>query len=577
MINIKDELKDFFISFIKDFYKIKDDLNLNIVNSPQEKYGDFSLAIFSLAKIIKKSPVIIAKEIIDNITEYRYIEDIKIEGSYLNIKINRDAFSNDYLSTVEDNDLLLDNFNNEKITIEFSSPNTNKPLHLGHLRNNALGESLSRIFKNCKANVFKVNLINDRGIHICYTMLAYKEFCDCKTPESFGLRGDRFIGDLYVKFSNWDKENKTDLAKEMLLKWEENDPETRALWSKLNAWVIEGIKQTYKNTDISFDKYYYESDFYNLGKQDILKGLKKGIFYQKEDGSIWVDLTDVKLDHKALLRSNQTTLYITQDIASINQRYEDFNFSKHIYIVGSEQEYHFKVLFEIFKKLGQKWVKDNNFIHLSYGMVNLPDGKMKSREGNVIDGDDLLSKLYLLSYKELKERDELREESDLNDTAKKIALGALHYFLLNVNPSKDMLFDSEKSISFNGNTGPYIQYTGARLYKLLDKYKNNIDSNLPLYKDLKNKEYSSIEWNIIILLSEYKNIVLLSATNMNPSIITNYIYELCSLFSNMYHQESIIYNENREIIKRKIFLIKIILKVLKHLCNLVVIPFLNRM
>jgi arginyl-tRNA synthetase len=476
--------------------------------------------------------------------------------------------------------------------VEFSSPNTNKPLHLGHLRNDALGESLSRILKACGADLYKVCIINDRGIHICKSMLSYREQGGGRTPESEGLKGDHFVGDWYVRFSR-DLKNEIEAlagegldrneaearaplmlrAQELLRHWEAGDGETVELWEKMNGWAVEGMKQTWERTRVSFDKFYYESETYLLGKDEILKGLERGIFYRDEDGSVQVDLGDEKLDKKVLLRKDGTSIYVTQDIGTAIFRHQDWPFDRLIYVVGSEQQYHFKVLFSILKRLGFSWAGD--LYHLSYGMVNLPEGKMKSREGTVVDADNLIDSLRDMALTEI--RDKEREEAlgDPTAVAEKIALGALHYYLLQTSPAKDMLFDPKESLSFNGNTGPYLQYMGARISSLLKRESaSGAGESPPPDPSLLSGD---AEWELIKTLADYPAAVVRAAEGMDPSAITAYLYGLSRNFSRFYHDCPILAAETLVLAASRLALSRAVLLVLRDALELVNIPFLEAM
>jgi arginyl-tRNA synthetase len=479
-----------------------------------------------------------------------------------------------------------------RIMVEFSSPNTNKPLHLGHLRNDILGESISRILTACGAEVRKVCIINDRGIHICKSMLAYKEGGGGKTPESEGVKSDHFVGDWYVAFSKQLKEETEDLiqnrglkkeeaeaaapvlgrAKELLRLWEAGDKETTALWKTMNRWAIEGMKKTYDRTGISFDHYYFESETYLKGKEEIARGLERGIFYKTEDGAIMVDLEAEKLGKKALLRSDGTSIYITQDIGLAIYRNRDWPFDRLVYVVGSEQQYHFKVLFTILEKLGFPWAK--NLYHLSYGMVNLPEGKMKSREGTVVDADDLIDNLRDMALEEIREKEREEAVGSPRETAEKIALGALHYFLLSVSPSKDMLFDPKESLSFNGNTGPYLQYMGARISSMLRKAG---DSGLTEGGADYALLVSDPEWELIKVLADYDETVASAASNMDPSLLGTYLYNLSKAFSRFYHDCPILQAGTPALSAARLDLSRAVLAVLKDAFNLICIPFLEVM
>ncbi len=477
-------------------------------------------------------------------------------------------------------------FDGRKIMVEFSSPNTNKPLHLGHLRNDALGESVSRILKKAGAEVFKVDLINNRGIHICKSMLAYRIFHEPKneTPESLGMKGDHFVGQCYVEFDRYVKEHPEaqEQAEEMLRKWESGDAEIRALWQKMNDWTFDGVKETYRRTGVEFDKFYFESETYLKGKDEILKGLEKGVFFKAADGSVRIDVTDVvgkgkdeDAHEKVLLRKDGTSVYITQDIGTAISRHDDWQFNQLVYVVASEQNYHFKILFHILKKLGFGW--SDKLFHLSYGLVNLPSGRMKSREGTVVDADDLLDSLHADALKAIEERG--RDSSvDAEDVAEKVALGALHYYLLNVAPVKDMLFNPAESLSFNGNTGPYLQYMGARISSILAKAS---EKNLLPSSDEKNLALltSPSEWALVKELEKFPRVVEKSAELLDPSFMAMYLYDVSKSFSSFYRDCPIVgeAEKNPALASARLCLAECTLGVLKSGMNLVLVPFLEKM
>jgi arginyl-tRNA synthetase len=466
---------------------------------------------------------------------------------------------------------------NTRVMVEFSSPNTNKPLHLGHLRNDALGESVSRILADCGAEVRKVCIINDRGVHICKSMLAYQEYGEGKTPESEGVKSDHFVGNFYVRFHRMSQEDTQAetraeaRAQDMLRKWEAGDAATVDLWKKMNNWTVSGMKQTYQRTGVSFDQYSFESQTYLKGKDEVLKGLDAGLFYKEEDGSVWVDLTAEQLDKKVLLRKDGTSLYITQDIGTALFRHSDWAFDRLVYVVGSEQQHHFKVLFSILQKLGFAWTKD--LYHLSYGMVNLPDGKMKSREGTVVDADDLLDSLRDLALNEIRAKEREEAVGDPTATAEKVALGALHYYLLQVSPTKDMLFNPQESLSFNGNTGPYLQYMGARISALLRK------APAELKAEARNGTLltSDAEWDLVKTLSNYEDAIASAAALMDPSVLATYLYELSKSFSRFYHDCPILSAETPALASARLALSRAVLRVLKDALGLICVPFLEAM
>jgi len=581
---------------------------------PNPELGDIGFPMFSFSKIMRKGPPQIAQIAAEKLTKLIIEEKsgakVQAQGPYLNVRMDRGETAKTILEQVTKdckNDFLFGrpgNLTGKRVTVEFSSPNTNKPLHLGHLRNDVLGESISRILAACGAQVRKVCIINDRGIHICKSMLAYKEHGQGKTPESEGVKSDRFVGDWYVSFSKTLKKEAEELikagvekedtaeaqtksmkkAQELLRNWEAGDAETVELWKKMNSWAIEGMKKTYERTGVSFDKYYFESETYMLGKDEVLKGLEKGIFFRQEDGSVAVDLSEEKLDKKILLRSDGTSIYITQDFGTAINRYKDWPFDKMIYVVGSEQQYHFKVLFILLEKLGYSWAKDLH--HLSYGMVNLPEGKMKSREGTVVDADDLIDSLRGMALSEIREKGREEEVGDPQKVAEKIALGALHYFLLQPNPVKDMLFDPKESLSFTGNTGPYLQYMGARISSMLRKNEQSSmiyyqlpmsDAQLIDSKGNFSLLVSDPEWELVKTLAAYPAKISESAENLDPSHLTGFLYELSKSFSRFYHECPILNCDDPTLSKARLELSRAVMMVLKDAFHLVCIPFLEVM
>ena len=571
---------------------------------PDPSMGDIGFPMFSFSKILRKGPPQIAQMAAEKLTQQIDGTGAKVQaqGPYLNIRMDRaseaKAILNEVFKTDTKNGFSFgrpSTLTAKKVMVEFSSPNTNKPLHLGHLRNDVLGESISRILAACGAEVRKVCIINDRGIHICKSMLAYKEQGQDKTPESEGVKSDRFVGDWYVCFNTALKKEAEELVKkgvekekaeaqtqlmgraqELLRKWEAGDSEITALWKKMNSWSIEGMKETYKRTGVFFDKYYFESETWMLGKDEVLKGLDKGIFFRQEDGSVAVDLSAEKLDKKILLRSDGTSIYITQDFGTAINRHKDWPFDKMIYVVGCEQQYHFKVLFLLLEKLGYSWAKD--LYHLSYGMVNLPEGKMKSREGTVVDADDLIDSLRDIALSEIREKNREEEVGNPQEVAEKIALGALHYFLLQASPAKDMLFDPKESLSFTGNTGPYLQYMGARISSMLRKNKKQSANNNEKEKEADfSLLISDPEWELVKVLAAYPAAVIEAAQTLDPSRLAAYLYELSKCFSRFYHECPILNLSDSDLSNARLELSRAVMLVLRDAFNLVCIPFLEVM
>ena len=563
---------------------------------PNPEMGDLGFPMFTFARLFKKAPPQIAGMVAAKLPGSFAV------GPYVNVRLDRGEAARgiltELLSASSGGSISSPGtLRHSRIMVEFSSPNTNKPLHLGHLRNDVLGESISRILRACGAEIRKVCIINDRGIHICKSMLAYKEQGEGTSPASQGIKSDHFVGDWYVAFNKGLKEEIEALerekgldnknaeaqaplllrAQELLRHWEAGDAETVELWKKMNAWAIEGWKETYKRTGVSFDQYYFESKTYLLGKDEIFKGLEKGIFFREDDGSVQVDLTAEKLDKKVLLRKDGTSIYITQDLGTAIYRHEDWPFDKLVYVVGSEQQYHFKVLFVLLDKLGYPWAK--NLYHLSYGMVNLPEGKMKSREGTVVDADDLIDSLRDMALEEIRSKEREAAVGNPEETAEKIAIGALHYYLLYVSPSRDMLFDPKESLSFNGNTGPYLQYMGARISSLLLKAAEGEKPwSLPGPEDIHFELLThDAEWELIKTLGAYNDALGAAADGMDPSLLTAYLYELAKGFSRFYHDCPILSAEGSELVDARLALCLAVKMVLKDALNLVCIPFLEAM
>ena len=532
--------------------------------------GDITLVVFPYVKQLKKNP----KEVAETIGNYlkenlSQIEDFNVVSGFLNLVI-APGYYIDFLNRIysdEDYGLTPVDTSRKSLMVEYSSPNTNKPLHLGHIRNNLLGHSISEIYKATGKPVIKTQIINDRGIHICKSMLAWQKFGNGETPESTGMKGDHLVGKYYVKFDREYKKQVEELisqgkteeeakkeapvlleAQEMLRKWEAKDPEVMALWRKMNGWVYDGFNETYKNLGVDFDKNYYESETYLLGKKVVEDGLKKGIFYKKPDGSVWVDLSDEGLDEKLLLRADGTSVYITQDIGTAIKRFEDFDIDSHIYVVGNEQDYHFQVLFVILKKLGYEWA--DRLYHLSYGMVELPHGKMKSREGTVVDADDLMEEMTATAREISQELGKLEGYSDEEKERlyRIIGLGALKYFILKVDPKRTILFDPQKSIDFQGNTGPFIQYTYARIQSILRKAGDLIEKPYQI-NDLHPKEKE-----VIKLLEDFPQVIHTAAEQQNPGFIANYTYDLVKQYNSFYQSIPILTAENEN---ERIFRVKL--------------------
>ncbi|MDR1286376.1 MAG: arginine--tRNA ligase [Treponema sp.] len=560
---------------------------------PDPAMGDLGFPMFGYAKLLRKGPPQIAQAAAallraEDGKDAADGADVRAPGCaalgpYVNVRLDRARAVRSLFATadVAGGPASGGPLSGRKIMVEFSSPNTNKPLHLGHLRNDVLGESVSRILAASGAEVRKVCIINDRGIHICKSMLAFLEHGGEKTPESEHVKSDHFVGDFYVLFNSMDKAEKKregemseaeKRARELLRKWESGDPATTALWKKMNGWAVDGMKETWERTGISFDQFYYESQTYLLGKEEVLKGLERGIFRKEEDGAVTVDLGDEKLDTKVLLRSDGTSIYITQDIGTAIFRHRDWPFDRLVFVVGSEQQYHFKVLFAVLRRLGFDWAR--SLYHLSYGMVNLPEGKMKSREGVVVDADDLLDSLRDMALLEIQEKEREEAVGDPAGTAEKIALGALHYYLLQASPLKDMLFNPKESLSFNGNTGPYLQYMGARISSMLKKAAGSAAEKGKVKPELL---AGDAEWDLVKTVTGYEGAVNAAAAAMDPSVLTAYLYELSRSFSRFYHDCPILNAPDADLAASRLALSREVLRVLKDALYLVCIPFLDVM
>jgi len=590
---IENYISNEFCKAINNLYSQNVDIKLVQVQKTKKDFnGDYTINVFPFLKISKKPPEQTATEIGNylkiKISEINSFEVIK---GFLNI-----SFSNSFWVNKLNNISNIDseNIEHQNILIEYSSPNTNKPLHLGHVRNNLIGHSLSEILKANGNNVTKVNLVNDRGIHICKSMLAWQKWGNGITPEKANKKGDKLVGDFYVLFDKEYKKQVADLisngktkeeaeknaeliieAREMLKKWEANDSDIFELWNKMNGWVYIGFEQTYKLLGITFDKTYYESQTYGLGKDEVIKGVTTGELIKKEDNSICADLTADGLDEKILLRSDGTSVYMTQDIGTAIMRKKEFNADKMIYVVGNEQNYHFQTLKIVLKKLGYKWY--DTISHLSYGMVELPEGKMKSREGTVVDADDLIQEMFDTAKTISLELGKLEglTEKEIEQIIKIVGLGALKYFILKVDPKKNMLFNPVESIDFNGNTGPFIQYTYARIKSVLRKAN---DLGFAVNKSVgENIEINEIEKSIIKQIVNYNNIVSDAANELNPSIIVNYIYMLAKDYNLFYHDYSILKEENEEKRNFKLLLSDITATKIKNCMSLLGIDVPERM
>lgn len=586
-MKIEDKLTASVLNGVKELYGVEvPGKMVQLQKTKKEFEGHLTLVVFPFLKMSKKSPEQTAEEIGEYLLRNESaIASYNVIKGFLNLIIAADVWT-ELLNRIHADEqwgICKPAPDAPLVMIEYSSPNTNKPLHLGHVRNNLLGNALARIMSANGNRVVKTNIVNDRGIHICKSMLAWLKYGNGETPESSGKKGDHLIGDYYVAFDKHYKaevkslcaqfmaqgmtedEAKTKAeaesplmqeAREMLRKWEANDPEVRALWKRMNDWVYKGFDETYKMMGVGFDKIYYESETYLEGKEKVMEGLEKGFFYRKEDGSVWADLTAEGLDHKLLLRADGTSVYMTQDIGTAKLRFQDFPIDKMIYVVGNEQNYHFQVLSILLDKLGFEWGKD--LVHFSYGMVELPEGKMKSREGTVVDADDLMEEMIATAKETSKELGKLDglTQHEADDIARIVGLGALKYFILKVDARKNMTFNPKESIDFNGNTGPFIQYTYARIQSILRKAAEsglNLPAELP-----KGLELSSKEEGLIQMLADFANIVKQAGSDYNPSIIANYAYDLVKEYNQFYHDFSILREENQDL---KIFRLALSLNV----------------
>ena len=573
------------------------DKMLQLQKTRSEFEGNLTLVVFPFVKAARKSPEQTANEIGQYLVEHcQAVEKYNVVKGFLNLSIGDGAWLSLLKAIDEDEHFGTKQATNDSklVMIEYSSPNTNKPLHLGHVRNNLLGWSLAQIMEANGYRVVKTNIVNDRGIHICKSMLAWLKYGNGETPESSGKKGDHLIGDYYVAFDKHYREEVKQLvaqgmdeekakqeaplikeAHEMLVKWEQGDSEVRALWEKMNAWVYAGFDETYKKMGVGFDKIYYESQTYLKGKAKVEEGLEKGLFERHEDGSVWADLTNEGLDQKLLLRSDGTSVYMTQDIGTAEMRYEDFPIDKMIYVVGNEQNYHFQVLSILLDRLGFKWGRE--LTHFSYGMVELPNGKMKSREGTVVDADDLMELMVEDAYKtsmELGKFDDMTED-ERHEIARIVGMGALKYFILKVDARKNMLFNPEESIDFNGNTGPFIQYTHARIRSILRKAVEGAMNPMSLTGPI--SPISPKEVELIQKMNEFGAVVEQAGKDYSPSGIANYCYELTKVFNQFYHDYSILNEPDEQKKAVRLMLAKNVAKIIKTGMGLLGIEVPERM
>ncbi len=569
---------------------------IQIQNTRKDQQGDITVVVFPFLKFSKKSPEETGKEIGIFITQkVKVVQSFNVIKGFLNLEIKDDYWIESLIQAYKNENygIKVSDEASETVMVEYSSPNTNKPLHLGHIRNNLLGYSISEILKANGKKVIKTNIVNDRGIHICKSMYAWQKWGNGKTPENSGMKGDHLVGEFYVEFdkqykaeiselmekgfSKEDAESKAPsilAARELLLKWEANDTETVNLWKTMNDWVYKGFDLTYKKLGVDFDKIYYESETYLVGKEEVLRGVKEKIFYQKEDNSVWADLTEEGLDQKILLRSDGTSVYITQDIGTAKMRYNDYKINKMIYVVGNEQIYHFQILAVLLDKLGFAWGKD--LFHFSYGMVELPSGKMKSREGTVVDADDLIEGMVQVARDmsvELGKLESLSKE-EAEDTFRMIALGALKYFILKVDPRKNMMFNPEESIDFNGNTGPFIQYTYARIKSVLRKA---LEKNVSVNNAVELVSLSPKEKDLLVRITLFPEAVKEAGDNFSPAIIANYCYDLVKEYNQFYHEHSILSEPDENQRNFRLILSETVAGIIKRGMNLLGIEMPERM
>lgn len=575
-MDVLKELKSSFLALVEEKYDVKiDEKLINIEKSPNPEFGDLGIGCFPLAKELRMSPVKIAADLESMTDNIKYAKSLKAVGPYLNIKLDSDSFIKSICENVsaQNDEYGKSDYGIDKnIMVEYSAPNTNKPQHLGHVRNNVLGMSVSNLLENAGYNVLRVNLVNDRGIHICKSMLAYQEWGDGKTPESENTKGDHFVGEYYVRFEKelQKDESLIDKAQEMLVKWENGDKEVVELWARMNSWVMDGFKKTYDRMGCVFDTIYFESKTYKLGKDKVLDSLDKGFVRKKDSGEIVIDLEGFDTDEKVLLRADGTSIYITQDIGTTVMKFDGVALEKSIFVVASEQNYHFKVLFHVLKKMGYEWA--DNLYHLSYGMVYLPEGKMKSREGKVVDADNLMDELTNLAKSEIKKRAREMDEDELTNVSENVGVGALKYYILKVNPAKDMNFNPAESVSFEGSTGPYAQYSYARLSSILDKGKEAFKEK-PDYSSLGNNE----EIILAILISQYPSFTLDAALNYNPSKIATWIFEMAKAINKFHHDHSVLKAETSGLISARGQLISASRQTLGNALKLLGITPLSRM
>jgi arginyl-tRNA synthetase len=544
---------------------------------PDEKMGHIAFACFPLAKLARKAPQQIAEILQEKWETDAFFQKIEATGPYLNFHINPDYLAKQLVSQCRDNDRYGENDAGlgKTIMVEYSSPNTNKPLHLGHGRNNLIGMTVANLLEKCAYQVVKANLVNDRGVHICKSMLAYQNWGEGKTPEDRQVRGDQFVGDFYVLYDQKSKENPDldEQVQKMLLAWESGEAETVSLWRKMNDWVLSGFRQTYQRMGTHFDRYYYESETYTGGKELIQAALENGVCYQEENGAIAIDLEDEKLGRKILLRGDGTAVYMTQDINTTVTKFNDYDLDGCLFVVANEQDNHFRVLFTVLKKFGYDWA--DRCEHASYGMITLPEGKMKSREGTVVDLEDLMNEMQQMALAELKKREAVnadRTEAELLEVAEAIGLAAIKFFILKTNAQKEISFNPKESLSFDGATGPYLQYTHARISSIFRKASTPWDSEYAGDHD-----WNSDEINLMIQLARFPDVIQQCAMDRNPAMLCGFVYELCRLFNKFYYEHSILKGDTESVIKARLQLCAAVKAVLKKNLDLLGIVALEKM
>ncbi len=586
-MDIKDKIQQKLAEIVHTVYQLVE-APLEVQQNKTGFDGDFTVVTFPLVKMLRKSPDVIAMELGDAfMTMSDFTESYHVVKGFLNLKIKNKFFLDHFREVKENLNSRPDR--HQTVMIEYSSPNTNKPLHLGHVRNNLLGYSVAKILQEDGYDVIKTQIINDRGIHICKSMLAWQQAGQNETPSSTGLKGDKLVGNYYVAFDKKYKEEIADLiaqghseesakkeaasikqAQQMLLNWEKEDENVRQLWQEMNSWVYDGFAQTYQRLGVDFDQVQYESNTYLLGKDLIQKGLVSGVLYKKEDGSVWCDLSEEGLDHKLLLRGDGTSVYMTQDLGTAVQRFEENKIQKLIYTVGNEQDYHFEVLFKILKKLGYPWA--DQLYHLSYGMVELPAGKMKSREGTVVDADELMQEMYETAKAKAQELGKLENlsDSEKEQSYETVGMGALKYFILKVDPRKKMMFNPAESIDFAGNTGPFIQYTYARIQSLLAK-ADTAETDVAGY------EMNEYERNLVMQLANFREVISRAAEALSPALVANYTYDLVKIYNTFYQNTPVLNQEDAQARNFRLQLSALTAQTIKKGLDLLGISTVNRM